>query len=40
LTGSTRFHSQYGPEMEIEDIIRFKGHADVASFELPLKPVA
>ena len=40
LTGSTRFHSQYGPEMALEDIIRFQGHADVASFELPLKPVA
>ena len=39
LTGSTRFQSQHGPEMEFEDIIKFKGHADLASFELPQKLV-
>ena len=35
MTGATRFYHQYGPEMEFEDIIKFKGHADVASFDLP-----
>lgn len=37
LTGTTSFYSQYGPEMEFEDIVKFKGHADVANFDLPIK---